>query len=640
MDCCTGEGMGEGMGVGVGGMKKGSPSNKLLGKWSGIFLKVYLLVSSAQICEAVSCPETILGMKIHGPSPEYKCYATPGSERSFWDSSRFCDPYGMVVPIINSAAENNLVKSLLRGDSWIGLYDHHTEGRFIWQWGMTTPLWTNWNSGEPNNSGNEDCVEMRSNGKWNDKACSTKRYTICAICASGAYFSSGNCAQCPAGKFTSSPNKATSCDDCGAGTYSSAIGQTSCSLCRVGTSSSPGSQSCTDCLPGQYNDVAGGICRSCPAGHYSKSDRSGCLPCPAGEFAKSGDPKCLPCAPGHYSTGASESCLPCGFPISHWAGGSSCRCVPPWSGSNCDVEFCPESLDSLSLGSLLLQSIRSFKNFTSHFTPDALDTHATVRGILKELFSVTVDADGDEIITHDEMTATLRSFGVYGSNFMNLRVWCPANGACVDDYDRNQLIEETYSNYLNSAFHEFDGTGLDLISSFNATFPLTSWTDQECEDTSNQPVNVNWAFRISAPSFYRVCGYSNGVLLDAFNRENTGAIDGTLTTFDDSISISADFGFRRVYCLRIEYCATLPRSQKCTQAAYPNLYNAKVICTMGIRYDGAPLDLSASLSETGVSFRYMDTSVGEHRVSEMLQSRLFFFLPLSLLFPSLVRHLL
>jgi len=51
---------------------------------------------------------------------------------------------------------------------YIGLNDVAQEGTFVWRDG-TAPTYTNWASGQPDNSGNEDYVELRSeSGLWND----------------------------------------------------------------------------------------------------------------------------------------------------------------------------------------------------------------------------------------------------------------------------------------------------------------------------------------------------------------------------------------------------------------------------------------------------------------------------------------
>ena len=71
---------------------------------------------------------------------------------------------------ITSAAEDVFVSALnLAGfDAWLGGSDSVSEG--IWTW-TTGEAWgyTNWNGGEPNNSGNEDYLAGWQNaGAWND----------------------------------------------------------------------------------------------------------------------------------------------------------------------------------------------------------------------------------------------------------------------------------------------------------------------------------------------------------------------------------------------------------------------------------------------------------------------------------------
>lgn len=63
---------------------------------------------------------------------------------------------------------------------WIGLNDRFKEGQFVWSDGthFNSSVYSNWNDGEPNNAGDEDCVELRSSG-WNDEQCSAIRFYIC-----------------------------------------------------------------------------------------------------------------------------------------------------------------------------------------------------------------------------------------------------------------------------------------------------------------------------------------------------------------------------------------------------------------------------------------------------------------------------
>ena len=50
-----------------------------------------------------------------------------------------------------------------------------------WVWSDGTPLnFTGWDSDEPNNiNGNEDCINISSDGTWNDMPCAEGLYYIC-----------------------------------------------------------------------------------------------------------------------------------------------------------------------------------------------------------------------------------------------------------------------------------------------------------------------------------------------------------------------------------------------------------------------------------------------------------------------------
>lgn len=66
-------------------------------------------------------------------------------------------------------------------DYWIGLDDLENEGEFVWPDGIERP-WENWNDGEPNNAGNEDCAHIWArNGRWNDLPCDRRQGIICEV---------------------------------------------------------------------------------------------------------------------------------------------------------------------------------------------------------------------------------------------------------------------------------------------------------------------------------------------------------------------------------------------------------------------------------------------------------------------------
>lgn len=112
------------------------------------------------------------------------------NQRLLWsDAQAYCNSnYGTSLATILSAEDNAAVRA--EGDSvfgsqslWIGLHDMNNEDTFEWQDGSgeADNYYTNWSSGEPNDSGNnEDCIEMYFNGQWNDHVCSTQsRYFVC-----------------------------------------------------------------------------------------------------------------------------------------------------------------------------------------------------------------------------------------------------------------------------------------------------------------------------------------------------------------------------------------------------------------------------------------------------------------------------
>lgn len=77
-----------------------------------------------------------------------------------------CTNMGGYLVTLTTAAENNFVFGLWPS-GWIGLTDEVNEG--TWRWVTGEPYsWSNWNSGEPNNAGNEDYTQFVSNGRWND----------------------------------------------------------------------------------------------------------------------------------------------------------------------------------------------------------------------------------------------------------------------------------------------------------------------------------------------------------------------------------------------------------------------------------------------------------------------------------------
>ncbi|XP_029911337.1 CD209 antigen-like protein C [Myripristis murdjan] len=106
------------------------------------------------------------------------CYFI-SSESKSWDESRQdCLKRGADLVIIKSKEEEPFLKKF-HTRVWIGLSDRETEG--VWKWVDGSSLsYTFWASGEPNDRGGEDCVEL-SQGRdgFNDESCSDKLPWIC-----------------------------------------------------------------------------------------------------------------------------------------------------------------------------------------------------------------------------------------------------------------------------------------------------------------------------------------------------------------------------------------------------------------------------------------------------------------------------
>ncbi|KAH0507706.1 CD209 antigen-like protein 2 [Microtus ochrogaster] len=108
------------------------------------------------------------------------CYLFSRTLGSWEASVTSCQNLGAHLVIVNSFEEQQFLKYLhIRKNelTWIGLSDHRHEGS--WHWVDGTPLGLSfWKDGEPNNEGDEDCVEL-SEDKWNDKRCAAKNFWIC-----------------------------------------------------------------------------------------------------------------------------------------------------------------------------------------------------------------------------------------------------------------------------------------------------------------------------------------------------------------------------------------------------------------------------------------------------------------------------
>ena len=66
----------------------------------------------------------------------------------------------------------------------IGIHDKKWEGKFYYDSDNKQISWTNWMKGQPNNGknncyGDEDCIVVGYDGKWNDICCGKRKQYVC-----------------------------------------------------------------------------------------------------------------------------------------------------------------------------------------------------------------------------------------------------------------------------------------------------------------------------------------------------------------------------------------------------------------------------------------------------------------------------
>ena len=100
---------------------------------------------------------------------------------SWADASADCQAAGLQLASVQSAEQNALLLTAAAGNSvWIGGTDAASEGRWVWSPTNTPLSYTNWNAGEPNNRGSEDCMQFYGDtGKWNDLRCAKELKYVC-----------------------------------------------------------------------------------------------------------------------------------------------------------------------------------------------------------------------------------------------------------------------------------------------------------------------------------------------------------------------------------------------------------------------------------------------------------------------------
>ncbi|NXI41180.1 SFTPA protein, partial [Galbula dea] len=110
-----------------------------------------------------------------------KIFASNGKKGDFASILESCEEAGGTLASPMNEEENKAISSFVKQYNqyaYLGIKESETSGQFKFINGM--PLnYTKWHQSEPNGKGTEKCVEMYTDGSWNDKRCNMNRLTIC-----------------------------------------------------------------------------------------------------------------------------------------------------------------------------------------------------------------------------------------------------------------------------------------------------------------------------------------------------------------------------------------------------------------------------------------------------------------------------
>ncbi|XP_049608624.1 galactose-specific lectin nattectin [Syngnathus scovelli] len=119
---------------------------------------------------------------------EDRCFIYRDNALNFTTAEGMCNNAGGTLATISNSVENALAFQLVRDanngsvvDTWIGLHDGITEGKFVRTDGSKSKFF-DFRANQPDNfAGNEDCVEIDNEGQWNDETCTDRQDFLCSI---------------------------------------------------------------------------------------------------------------------------------------------------------------------------------------------------------------------------------------------------------------------------------------------------------------------------------------------------------------------------------------------------------------------------------------------------------------------------
>ena len=131
---------------------------------------------AAPLPDAHECPADYTEDPVSGHAYRFR------RTRVTWDEAvEACEETGEDVHLvtIDDATELALIHGIVNNTVvWVGASDSAVEGLFELVTGEPATFLP-WASGEPNNTGNEDCVELIAGEHFNDQGCSDEHPFVC-----------------------------------------------------------------------------------------------------------------------------------------------------------------------------------------------------------------------------------------------------------------------------------------------------------------------------------------------------------------------------------------------------------------------------------------------------------------------------
>ncbi|XP_059189024.1 galactose-specific lectin nattectin-like [Centropristis striata] len=148
---------------------------------SGLWIEANAKCSSQKEGECITCPDGWTKF-------DCRCFLFIYEEKVWADAEIFCVTNGGTLTSLKTAEDYGFFRQLViratgaNKTTWIGGYDAIKEGVWMWTDGSKFDF-NGWAKGEPNNNGDEDCMEFNYGGfdYVNDIKCDNKRSFICSM---------------------------------------------------------------------------------------------------------------------------------------------------------------------------------------------------------------------------------------------------------------------------------------------------------------------------------------------------------------------------------------------------------------------------------------------------------------------------